>query len=130
MDSHILYNMNVNCSNTVIKFKRDTYNDIEKYGIGPCITEHIPDNLHHGNHTKAVIGQINPSDFYFGYENNITKTQMDNLSIKASHSESHNNPTCLSTDGDGVKQLFSCAKVVIIYNITVLVYSYLSKGTN
>lgn len=109
--------MNINRSNDLIGFKRDTYNDIEKHGIGPCITEHIPDNLHHGNHTKAIIGQINECDFYFGFENSITKKQMDNLSIKKNNSDSHSNPNCLSTDGDGAKQLFSCAKCVIIYNI-------------
>ena len=56
--------MDINRSEQLKAFKRNTYNDIHTYGIGPIITEHIPDNLFHGKHTIAILGQISPASFY------------------------------------------------------------------
>ena len=109
--------MDVNCAGALKSFRRNTFNDIEKFGIGHVITEHIPDNMNHGNHEKAVIGMMSDSEFIFGFENPITEEQILNLNMKSSYSETHDNKQRLATNGDGVKQLFSMADKVFIYNI-------------
>ena len=129
--------MEVNCVGHLKAFRTNTFNDIANFGIGHIVTEHIPDNMNHGNHTKAVIGQMSRTveekeekddngkkkmevvgaDFYVGFENPITEKQMSNLNMKSSYSETHSNKKRLATNGDGVKQLFSLANKVIIYNI-------------
>ena len=109
--------MDVNCAGALKSFRKNTFNDIEKFGIGHVITEHIPDNMNHGNHEKAVIGMMSDSEFYFGFENPITEEQILNLNMKSSYSETHDNKQRLATNGDGVKQLFSMADKVFIHNI-------------
>lgn len=109
--------MNINRTEQLKSFKRNTYNDINVYGIGPIITEHIPDNLFHGKHKTAILGKISDTSFYFGYENPITDDQFSKLNIKSCEDDSHNNIKCLATNGDGLKPLLVGASSITFYNI-------------
>ena len=109
--------MDINRSEQLKAFKRNTYNDINTYGIGPIITEHIPDNLFHGKHTKAILGQISPASFYLGFEKPITDLQFSKLNIKSCQDDSHDNMKSLATNGDGLKPLLVGASSITFYNI-------------
>ena len=47
--------MNINTIGNSLSFRKSVIAQINQKGIGPIVTEHLPDDMHHGNHKKAII---------------------------------------------------------------------------
>ena len=64
--------MNINTVGNALTFRKSVVAQINEKGIGPIITEHLPDDMHHGDHKKAIIYKTTKG-IVIAFENTISK---------------------------------------------------------
>lgn len=109
--------MNIDIGCSLKKFKENAITYLNKYNAGKLVTEHIPDNMHHGNHKKAAIYMINDCAIFFGFENSITLENWEGLNTLNSHNESHQKSNTIDSHGKGIKYLTCVCKEIEYFNV-------------
>ena len=107
--------MNINTIGNSLSFRKSVIAQINQKGIGPIVTEHLPDDMHHGNHKKAIIYNT-VKGIRISFENTISKDNWKNLNTKNCLNKLHNNGSTIDTHGEGLQNLFSIAKNIFLYN--------------
>tara|TARA_B100000902_G_scaffold302504_1_gene290463 strand:+ start:748 stop:2943 length:2196 start_codon:yes stop_codon:yes gene_type:complete len=111
----ILLIMNINTVGNALTFRKSVVAQINEKGIGPIITEHLPDDMHHGDHKKAIIYKTTKG-IVIAFENTISKYNWENLNTKNCLNKLHKIGETIDTHGEGLQNLFSIAKTIILFN--------------
>ena len=110
--------MNINTTGHALKFRDSVIAQIHEKGIGPIVTEHLPDDMHHGDHKKALIYKTKKG-IVIAFENMISDQNWKNLNTKNCFNKLHEQADTIDTHGEGLQNLFSIAKTIILYNYNI-----------
>jgi len=107
--------MNINTVGNALTFKRSVIAQINEKGIGPIVTEHLPDDMHHENHKEAIIYNTRKG-IAIAFKNTISDKNWKNLNTKNCLNELHQVGNTIDTHGEGLQNLFVIAKIIILFN--------------
>ena len=113
--TRLLNIMNINTVGHAQKFRDSVIAQVYEKGVGPIITEHLPDDMHHGHHKKAIIYKIKKG-IVIAFQNMISDENWKNLNTKNCLNKLHERADTIDTHGEGLQNLFSIAKTIILFN--------------